>query len=526
MKNTLQHMGTISRMRLPAASVALAVAAALLLAAMATQSAEAQITTLASFDGTNGANPQAPLVQATNGYLYGTTLNGGTSTFGTDGTIFKITPSGTLTSVYSFCLQSGCPDGYILPAGLVQATNGYLYGTTEDGGGNGCCGTVFSITPSGTLKTLDGLALEDGSGPYPTAGLVQASNGYLYGTTVGGGVFGAGTVFRMTPSGALTTIFSFCPLPAPTCSSTDSIANGWMPAAGLIQATNGELYGTTLGGGINPGGGAYGPGTVFKITPSGVLTTLYSFCSKSNSQNSCLDGYNPVATLVQATNGYFYGTTTGGGANNAGTIFRMTPTGTLTTLYSFCSQSACADGTQGAGAAPALIQATDGNLYGTAPYGGATGGGTSSIGFGTVFKMTPSGELTTLYTFCISIGCEDGGRPFGGLVQDTNGTLYGTTSIGGTNSPGYGTVFSLSVALGPFVKTLPTAALALAAVKILGSDLTGATAVSFNGTAASFTVVSSTEIATTVPAGATSGVVKVETPSGTLSSNVKFLVLP
>lgn len=526
MKNTPQHAATISRIGLRAAGAVLALAAVLLMAVIATESAAAQITTLASFDGTNGANPQAPLVQATNGYLYGTTLNGGTSTFGTDGTIFKITPSGTLTSLYSFCLQSGCPDGYILPAGLVQATNGYLYGTTEDGGGGGCCGTVFRITPSGTLKTLDGLAVEDGSGPYPTAGLVQASNAYLYGTTVGGGLYGAGTVFRMSPGGTLTTIFNFCPLPAPTCPSTDSLANGWMPMAGLVQAANGELYGTTSGGGTNPGGGAYGPGTVFKITPSGVLTTLYSFCSKSNSQNSCLDGYGPLATLVQATNGYFYGTTTAGGANNAGTIFRMTPAGTLTTLYSFCSQTACADGTKGGGAAPALIQATDGNLYGTAPYGGATGGGTSSIGFGTVFKMTPSGELTTLYTFCIQSGCEDGGRPFGGLVQDTNGSFYGTTSIGGTNSPGGGTVFSLSVGLGPFVKTLPTSALVGAAVKILGTDLTGATSVSFNGTAATFTVVSRSEITTTVPAGATTGEVQVTTPSGTLSSNVKFLVRP
>lgn len=147
MKNTPQHAATISRIGLRAAGAVLTLAAVLLMAVITTESAAAQITTLASFDGTNGANPQAPLVQATNGYLYGTTLNGGASTFGTDGTIFKITPSGTLTSLYSFCLQSGCPDGYILPAGLVQATNGYLYGTTEDGGGDGCCGTVFKNHP-------------------------------------------------------------------------------------------------------------------------------------------------------------------------------------------------------------------------------------------------------------------------------------------------------------------------------------------------------------------------------------------
>ncbi len=518
MMNTPQYAVTILRRSLRVG--------VLMLAVIAAQSAEAQITTLASFDGTNGTNPQGPLLQAINGYLYGTTLNGGASPFGSYGTIFKITPSGALTSVYSFCLQNGCPDGYGLPAGLVQATNGYLYGTTEDGGGNGCCGTVFRITPGGAAATLDSLPEENGSGPYPLAGLVQASNGYLYGTTPGGGGYGAGAIFKMTPKGTLTTIYSSCPLPAPTCPSTNSLANGWMPTAGLVQATNGELYGTTFGGGTNPGGGAYGPGTVFKITASGALTTLYSFCSQSNSTNSCLDGYKPVATLVQATNGYFYGTTTAGGANNAGTIFRMTPSGTLTTLYSFCSQSACADGAQGGFAAPALIQATDGNLYGTAPYGGATGGGTSAAGFGTIFRINLSGELTTLYTFCIQTGCADGGNPFGGLVQDTNGSLYGTTSIGGTNSPGFGTVFSLSLGLRAFVKTLPTSALAGAAVEILGSHLTGATSVSFNGTAATFTVVSSTEITTTVPVGATSGEVQVATPGGTLSSNVRFQVLP
>lgn len=507
------------------ASAALALAGLLAPAVITTQSAEAQttFTTLYSFDGTDGANPEAPLLQATNGNLYGTTQVGGTSPYNTAGTIFEITPGGTLTALYSFCLMSGCPDGFNLPAGLVQATNGYLYGTTENAGVNSnCCGTVFKITPSLTLTTLDSFNIGDGSGPYPTAGLVQASNGYLYGTTVGGGVYGAGTIFRMTPGGTLSTIYNFCPLPAPGCPSTDSLANGWMPMAGLVQATNGYLYGTTSGGGANSGGGTYGPGTVFKISPGGELTTLYSFCSK----NDCSDGYTPVATLVEATNGYLYGTTLGGGANNAGTIFRISPSGTLKTIYNFCSQSACADGEQGGFAAPGLIQATDGNLYGTAPYGGATGGGTSTLGFGTIFKIGPSGGLTTLYTFCIQGGCPDGGRPFGGLVQDTNGTFYGATQVGGAKSPGDGTVFSLSVGLGPFVKTLPTSAVEGAAVKILGSDLTGATAVSFNGTAATFSVVSRYLITTTVPAGAISGVVKVATPGGTLSSNVGFQVLP
>jgi uncharacterized repeat protein (TIGR03803 family) len=124
----------------------------------------------------------------------------------------------------------------------------------------------------------------------------------------------------------------------------------------------------------------------------------------------------------------------------------------LTTLYSFCSQTACADGEQGGNAAPALIQATDGNFYGTTPSGGANGG--FNVGYGTIFKISLSGELTTLYTFCIEGGCKDGGQPYGGLIQDTSATFYGTTEIGGATLAD-GSVFSLSVGLGPFVKTLP-----------------------------------------------------------------------
>jgi len=288
--------------------------------------------------------------------------------------------------------------------------------------------------------------------------------------------------------------------------------DGANPLAGLVQGTNGNLYGTTLFGGANLGG----DGTVFEITPSGTLTTPYSFCSLSG----CADGDQPTAGLVQATNGDFYGTTSEGGAYGSGTVFKITLGGTLTTLHSFCAQSTqyCTDGLGPDG----LVQATNGNLYGTTTGGGANGDGT-------VFKITPSGTLTTLHTFDRT----DGSGPYAGLVQATNGNLYGTTYSGGASGScanfapsGCGTVFSLSVGLGPFVKTLPTSGKVGAAIKILGTDLTGATAVSFNGTAAAFTVVSSSEITTTVPAGATSGEVEVATPSGTLTSNVNFRVTP
>jgi uncharacterized repeat protein (TIGR03803 family) len=475
-------------------------------------------TTLLNFSDTEGQDPSA-LVRATNGDLYGTAWCGGAAgcdlTDGT-GTVFKITPSGTLTTAYSFCSQDypQCTDGAGPYAALIRATNGDLYGTTYSGGANCAeaqgCGTVFKITPTGTLTTLHSFCAETGcpDGAYPSAGLVQTTNGDLYGTTQGGGAKGAGTVFKITPSGTLTTLYSFCSQGIyPDCT------DGEDPSAGLIQATDGDLYGTT-GAGLGNGN----RGTVFKITPGGTLTTLYTFCAESG----CPDGAGPWG-LVQAANGDFYGTTNAGGASNDGTVFKITPGGTLTTLHSFCAQSGCTDGIW---PRSGLIQATNGDLYGTTFYGGAndncnTGG---PEGCGTVFQITPGGTLTTLYNFCSQLvfgNCTDGEYP-SGLVQNTNGTFYGTTSGGGASYDG--TVFSLSVGLGPFVETQTTSGPVGAAVKILGSDLTGATSVTFNGAAATFTVVSRYLITTTVPAGATTGTVHVVTPAGTLSSNVPFRV--
>jgi uncharacterized repeat protein (TIGR03803 family) len=450
-------------------------------------------TTLHNFDGTDGTTPSTALTQATNGDLYGTTPSGGANGYGT---VFKITPTGTLTTLHVF----DGTDGGGPHAGLVQGTNGDFYGTTQVGGANGY-GTVFKITPTGTLTTLHVFDGTGGGGPY--AGLVQGTNGDFYGTTQVGGAIGYGTVFKITPGGALTTLQSF------------DLADG-ADANGLIQATNGDLYGTTESGGANSFG------TVFKITPSGVLTTLHSF-------DNTPDGSEPYAVLVQATNGSFYGTTAEGGAHGEGTVFKITPSGALTSLYSFCSQggSNCTDGQ-----APeaALIQATNGDLYGTTYFGGANNPADCGGTCGTVFKITISGTLTTLHSFCAQPNCTDGASPAGGLFQATNGTFYGTTSIGGNASTcdpplGCGTIFSLSVGLGPFVKTLPISGNVGASVKILGTQLTGATSVTFNGTPATFTVIANSEISTTVPTGATTGTVQVVTPtSGTLSSNLPFTV--
>jgi uncharacterized repeat protein (TIGR03803 family) len=461
-------------------------------------------TSLLSFDGTHGENPVAPLVQGFNGDFYGTTRGGGhdtTNCLSGCGTVFEITAAGVLTTLYEFCAQSNCSDGTTPQTGLVQTANGNFYGTTSGGGANGL-GTVFEITPKGKLTTLYSFCSQsDCTDSYGPNALVQAANGNFYGTTNGGGANGVGTVFEITPAGKLTTLYSFC--------SQSDCADGEYPFGALIQATNGNFYGTTSEGGA-------GFGTVFEITPAGKLTTLHTFCA----QSGCKDGGTPAAGLVQAANGNLYGTTSNGGANSYyGTVFEITPAGTLTTLYSFCSQFNCPDGSL---PAAELVQATNGNFYGTTSEGGAN---CLHSGCGTLFEITPAGGLTTLYSFCSQSDCADGGSSSAALVQSTNGNFYGTTGGGGNNS-GYGTVFSESVGLGPFVETLSTSGKVGAAVTILGNSLSGATAVSFNGTLATFTVVSSTEIKTTVPSGATTGSVAVTLPAGTLKSNKNFRVTP
>ncbi len=390
-----------------------------------------RLTTLHNFDGTDGGLPEAGLVQALNGILYGITAVGGTSNYGT---VFKITPNGTLTTLYSFANST---DGGNPLGGLTQAPNGTFYGTTSYGGGNPCaCGTVFKITPAGKLTTLYVFVGGSTDGNYPEAGLVRGTDGTFYGTTANGGANGFGTVFKITPDGTLTTLHSFA--------GTDG-SNPWAP---LVQGKDGDFYGTTLYGGNQCNGGTCG--TVFKITRAGTLTTLYSFCAKTN----CTDGNYPLAGLVQSTDGRLYGTTDAGGASNYGTVFRITTSGALTTLHSFAGT--------------------------------------------------------------------DGGNSDGGLLQATDGNFYGTANRGGASNDG--TVFSLSVGLGPFVETRPTSGKVGTKVIIVGTNLRGATSVTFNSTPATFKVISKSEINSTVPAGATTGRVKVKTPSGTLTSNVVFRV--
>jgi uncharacterized repeat protein (TIGR03803 family) len=477
--------------------------------------------TLFTFDGTNGAIPEfGSLVQGEDGELYGTTESGGVSP-NDGGTVFEITSVGALTTLYGFSTRHGAvPNG-----GLVLATGGSFFGTTTEGGHHGdrtsSEGTVFKVTPGGTLTTLYSFCAQTDctDGEAPQASLIQASNGNFYGTTQMGGNpncaisdEGCGTVFEITSQGALTTLYSFCTL--------TNCTDGAFLLGSVLQATDGNLYGTTESGGANciPDGGC---GTVFKLSLSGTLTTLYSFCA----QPSCSDGQHPYAGLIQATNGNLYGTTVGGGANNYGTVFEITTGGTLTTLYSFCTQTNCADGN---GPVAGLFQATDGNFYGTTLYGGANC--VPKGGCGTVFEITPESTLTTLYSFCAQANCTDGFGPQAAPVEATNGILYGTTPAGGTGEcnggGGCGTIFSIDVGLNPLIEMMPASGKAGAVVEILGTSLTGATTVSFNGTEAAFTVVSNSLIRATVPTGASTGFVTVVTPSATLRSNKRFRVEP
>ena len=470
------------------------------------------LSTLHTFSGVDGADPAAPLIQGLDGNIYSTTVFGGINQI-SFGTVFDIGISGTATTIYSFCSQSGCTDGYQPQGGVVQYTDGNFYGTTGSGGAYGH-GSVFKVTPSGTLSTLYSFCSQSGcpDGDTPMAGLVVANNGAFYGTTQLGGSANNGTAFKITQAGGFTTLHSF--------GTQTGYSDGFYPIAAMVLGPNGNLYGVT------EGGGQHGGGTFYSLTPAGGFTTLYSFCSSPQ----CADGDSPTNALILGKDGNFYGTTKDGGAINGnfvggGIAFKISPAGTFTLLYTFCSAPNCTDGEY---PVAALVQANDGNFYGTTSHGGTNNSESfcGSIGCGTIFKITSGGTFTTLYNFCSLTNCTDGGTPSAAMMQDTNGLFYGTTHDGGSSGQqySYGTVFSLSTGLRAFVETQPTFGKVGAPVRILGTNLSAATSVTFNGVSAPFTVVSTSEITTTVPVGATTGSVKVTTPGGVLFGSVKFRV--
>jgi uncharacterized repeat protein (TIGR03803 family) len=463
---------TLTRLRSFRASGALILTALMLVFAAAAATAQTY-TDLYNFSNNGGPNdPQYSgiIAQGRDGNLYSTTNQNWT---GGLGDLFKITPMGTLTVLHNF----HGTDGEAAVSGLTLATNGDFYGATYGGGANNF-GTIFSITAGGKLTTL--YSFTNGAhGGSPQAPPIQGLDGNFYGTTYG--IDGNnGSVYKITPSGEFTTLYSF------------DGTHGANPIAPLVQATNGNFYGTTNLGGTN------GAGTIFRISASGKFKVLFNFGQ--------VPGY-PFAPLIQGNDGNFYGTTPGSDSGSAGGVaFKITPGGTLTVLHTFTGEG---DGSNQIGG---LVQATDGNFYGTNNIGG-------NGGQGTIFRVGSTGAFETLYGFP---DCDLGGNPQTTLLQHTNGVLYGTTAICGTSDEGV--FYSFDVGLKPFVSFLPAAGKGGSTIEFLGQGFKGTTGVSFNGTPATFKVVSGTYLTATVPNGATSGFVTVTTPKRKLNSNKKFRV--
>ena len=443
------------------------------------------LTTLVNFNGTNGSYPTGALVQGLDGNLYGVTQLGGS---GGGGTIFRVTPSGVLSTLVNYSSSARDRNPY---AGLLLAADGNFYGTTSNYDAATGCGNAFQLTAQGILTVL---AEFKGSGVcVPIVPLIQAPGGTLYGGSGLGDPNGNGNLFSLTTGGTLTNLVNF------------NYVNGSGPFR-LLYASDRNIYGITTEGGT--GSCLFAGGTVFRFTSNGI-TSLVSFT-----------GYNgafPIA-LLQALDGKFYGATMTGGPMNCpdspgcGALFSGTLQGHFRTIAKL--QTAVAD------APTSLIQASDGNLYGGAAFGGSAKA--CSIGCGTIFKSTLQGQAINVVSF--PSGDPSYGQYMVTLTQATDGSFYGTTFYAGSSNQG--TIFQLDLGLPPFVIASPAFGKANSTVNLLGSNLSGTTAVSFNGIPATYTVVSATQISVVVPSGATSGQVSVTTPAGLLNSNTNFLVLP
>ncbi len=462
--------------------------------ALSTASPAQIFKTVANFDSSNRDPRDMAFIQGPDGSLYGTTEYGGSQY--ENGTVFKVARNGRLATLYTFCGVGDCTDGASPCGGLVQGADGDFYGVTNFGG-RYASGTIFKITAQGELTTIYSFCSQYGcpDGAGPCGPLVEGLDGNFYGTTVTGGSLpcdvGCGTVFKVTPTGNLTTLYRFC--------TQSDCLDGATPN-NLVLGTDGSFYGTTF---IE---GAYcepSCGTVFEITADGNFSTLNSFDGN--------DGFIVTFGLSQATDGNFYGTSALGGLYGDGNVFRVTPSGTISTVHSF----QISDGFE---PYAGIIQGSDGNLYGTTDEGGNYCN-EQFEGCGTIFEITPNGELKTLYAFTGGYGY----NPDNPLFQATNGVFYGSTVFGG--SDGFGTVFSLSTGIAPFVRFVRGFGKIGQTGGILGQGFEGTTVVSINGISAPFKVLSDNYLIATVPPEATSGYVTVETPGGLLTSNVPFHVI-
>jgi len=447
--------------------------------------AQAQtVNFLTQFTGNQGS--ATTVIQGTDGNFYGSAFNGAYQ----KGQIFRMTPDGELTTIYSFCAQTGCPDGDSVDRSPILGSDGDLYGVTGGGGNSSQSGTFYKMTLEGEITTLYTFCpvagCADGQAP---RGIILASDGNFYGTTELGGKFSAGAIFSISPTGTFKLLHTFC--------AQSNCNDGGYPQSPPIQGIDGNFYGTGYAGGSQNGG------VIYQITAAGAYKVLYNFCSY---QTSCPTGGNPMGPLVQDSKGNFFGTTAfGGHTKNDGVVFEFTSKNQYKVLHSFV-------GYDGSVPTSGLTLASNGSLYGMTQGGGGPAKGN-------IYKVTSAGVFKSIYVFRGNQGYD----PFYSLFQGTNGNLYGTTLYGPFPCC-YGTIFSLSDGMGPLVETVPVAGKVGKSVIVLGNGLAGATSVKFNGKAAAFTVISDTEIKATVPSGATTGKVSVVTPSGTLNSNPEFLV--
>ena len=402
---------------------------ALLLTCAAPLASAQTYTVLHRFTGTqnDGEVPAGTLVHDSAGNLYGTTGGGGSGLCdGGCGTVFVLGKSGRELGAFSFDGKDGASPS----AGLFRDRAGNLYGTTNTGGRYKCgergyCGTVFQLNRTGTKIRYFSFGGGDGEGPIAQPIMFS---GTLYGTTQSGGTAGWGTVFAINPQGKETVLHSF-----------EGESDGCGPLSGVTADSKGNLYGVTYSGGSQNCG--FGAGVAYEVDTAGNFVTLFTFGGDVGEQ--------PRSTLTFDPQGNLYGTAFGGGSYGEGTVFELSPQNDGTwagrALYSFCP--AFPDCTDGTGPRGGLAADTAGNLYGVTYYGGAYPAGCGGAGCGTIFKVDPSGHETVLHNFT---GGSDGGNPGGGLIIDASGNLYGTTYVGGDPScksifgNGCGVVFELT----------------------------------------------------------------------------------
>ncbi len=460
----------------------LMVAVLVLLLMGATPNAQAQTYTgLAEIQGPPSAqNPLGVIVQGRDGNMYAVSANGGTFY----GTVFKFNTSGTVSVVYDI--------GYLPWGGLTLGTDGELYGEDGDGGVVGNCGLsgsgqVYKLTTSGALTILHNFT-GTGDGCNPQGQPIEGANGIFYGTTLGPN---NGTAYSVTSGGTFTNLHTF--------TGTD----GSQVYAPLVQGTDGNFYGDTAYGGTD------GDGVIFKMTPTGTVTVLHNF-------NGVADGAHAYYGLIQATDGNFYGVAQGDGTMY-GTVFKITPGGVYTVLHTFTGEPS-----DGASPGSALMQASDGKLYGVTAAGGTSNGGT-------IFSLTTSGgsSYSVLYNFELT-NSTTGYNPASPLIENTDGTFYGTTYYGGLYSTcNCGVIYSFANGLKAYAGLVSTSGAEGAKIGILGQGFGSTTTVKFGGTqAVTVTRSGSTYLTATVPAGALTGSVTVTTGSTVLTSSQSFRVTP